>query len=63
MNALDAVEELNELNRRIESLDRAYDYLWDDFDLRPDALVLQKIKNELIEERDVLAEKLRRLPV
>ena len=40
MNALDSVEESNELNRRIESLDRAYDYLWDDFDLRPDALVL-----------------------
>jgi len=59
MDALEAVEKLAKLNERIDALDSAYNYLWDEFELRTTALLISEIREELKEERGILEEKLR----
>lgn len=63
LDALKAVEKLNQLNKRIEALDSAYKELWQVFDNRWMALELNKIQTELEEERSNISSKLREINI
>lgn len=63
MNALEAIEKLNVLNRRIEALDVAYATLWECFERRGAAIELAELKSEIESERSALEDKLRSVSV